>query len=391
MKSMLDGTRFDMLSYEWKDLLDDFASCVKANQYEKMPYATWRDIMNDLKSAPDFETFSVAAHNQREVRVYGYRGRWIFFPGDGSFGDYLFDTVLRGAKNMYMTDTSGIDYGKILNEKTISYDLAVDTKADRADVEFRFDGVTTSIRDMNNKIATLSTSIANASPMRNCVNKPDIYSDKENNMKFNFDFGPVNAATVRMSMYGLAIKNKAGTWVSYDTNSGDIMDVDVFNFDGAKFLYKMPVAIKDIRVGDVVIHNNAPMFVVDVAADGKALTVVDTFNGERKHIMLPKSPFGFNFATKVVNFLGNMMNGPATEENPFGNMWMLMAMSSDNADMNDMLPFMMMANGGLDMSNPMMLWALMSNRTNDPLMLAMMMNGMNKPTAHECKCSCNHE
>ena len=210
-------------------------------------------------------------------------------------------------------------------------------------------------------------------------------------MKFNFDFGPINSQVVRMSMYGLAVKNKAGTWVSYDTASGNIIDVDVFNFDGAKFLYKMPVAIKDIAAGDVVIHNGAPMFVLGVGS--KTLTVVDVISGERKDIMLATSPFGFNFATKVVNFLGNMMTGTATADSPFGNMWMLMAMSGDNK-MEDMLPMALMAGGNMDMSNPMMMWALMGNRTNDPMMLAMAMGAFNKPAApaHTCSCggNCGH-
>ena len=209
---------------------------------------------------------------------------------------------------------------------------------------------------------------------------------KENNtMKFNFDFGPVNANAVRMSVYGLAVKNKTGTWVSFDVASGNIVDVDVFNFDGAKFLYKMPVAVKDVAVGDVVIHNSAPMFVLAVGM--KTLTVVDVVNGERKDIMLARSPFGFDFVTKVVNFLGNMTGGAATAENPFGNMWMLMAMSGDTS-FEDMLPMALMAGGNFDMSNPMMMWALMGNRTNDPMMLAMAMGMFNKPAAPAHSCTC---
>ena len=217
-------------------------------------------------------------------------------------------------------------------------------------------------------------------------------NDKENNfMKFNFDFGPVNASTVRMSMYGMAVKNRAGTWVSYDANSGEIMDVDVFNFDGAKFLYRAPVAIKDIAVGDVVIHNGAPMFVVAIPDDGKVLTVVDTVNGERKDIMLAKSPFGFNFVTKVVNFLGNMFNTGATAENPFGNMWMLMAMSGDNKDMDDMLPFLMMNNAASGMDNNMLMCMLLSrNKGNSDLLpWVLMSQSMNAAPAHECKCGGN--
>ena len=177
--------------------------------------------------------------------------------------------------------------------------------------------------------------------------------ESENMLKFNFDFGPVNGDIVRMSMYGMAVKNKEGTFVSYDAKSGEIMDVDVFNFNGANMLYKMPVAMKDIMVGDVVIHQHAPMFVTEIPASGKGLIVVDVINGERKEIMLAKSPFGFNFATKVVNFLGNAFNGVADNDNPFGNMWMFMAMANEggNFSMENMLPYMLMANGGFDIAN----------------------------------------
>lgn len=216
-------------------------------------------------------------------------------------------------------------------------------------------------------------------------------NDEESNfMKFNFDFGPVNANTVRMSMYGLAVKNRTGTWVSYDAKSGDIMDVDVFNFDGAKFLYRMPVAMKDIAVGDVVIHQGAPMFVVAIAADGKAFTAVDPIAGERKEVMLAKSPFGFNFATKVVNFLGDALTGGVNADNPFGNLGLMMMLSGDGTDMKDMLPLMLMANGGgLDMSNPLMMYALMGdNKGNDNLLPLMFMMNAQKPS-HECKCGGN--
>ena len=209
-------------------------------------------------------------------------------------------------------------------------------------------------------------------------------------MKFNFDFGPVNPATVRMSLYGLAVKNKAGTWVSYDAKAGDIMDVDILNFDGAKFLYKMPVATKDIAIGDIVIHNGIPMFVITIATNGAYITAVDPINGERKDIMLPKSPFGFNFATKVVNFLGNTFNASATAENPFGNLGLMMMLSEDNKGMGDMLPLMMLS-GNVPMdSNMLMMLALSNNdKMNDMLPWLLMMNTQNSTIAtpaHTCTC-----
>lgn len=104
--------------------------------------------------------------------------------------------------------------------------------------------------------------------------------------------------------------------------------------------------------------------------------------------MLTKSPFGFNFVTKVVNFLGNAFNADAS--NPFGNLGLMMMLSEDNAGMKDMLPFMLMANGGnangFDLSNPMVLYMMCKDGTGDlPMMLALS-GAFNKPAPHVCNC-----
>jgi hypothetical protein len=129
------------------------------------------------------------------------------------------------------------------------------------------------------------------------------------------------------------------------------------------------------------------MFVVGKSEDGKAVYAVDPVAGERKEIMLTKSPFGFNFVTKVVNFLGNTFNADAS--NPFGNLGLMMMLSEDGNGVKDMLPLMLMANGGnIDMSNPLMMYALMSNdgKMGDMLPFMLMMNA-NKPAApHVCNC-----
>ena len=274
-------------------------------------------------------------------------------------------------------------YEELAHRTKLEYDSALATKAEVCDLE-----------RTNDTISKLCESAALAAPLKNENNNNK--TNKESfAMKFNFDFGPVNSSMVRMSLYGLAVKNKAGTWVSYDAKAGDIMDVDILNFDGAKFLYKMPVAIKDIAIGDVVIHNGIPMFVVAIAVNGAYITAVDPINGERKDIMLPKSPFGFNFATKVVNFLGNL-NAGADASNPFGNLG-LMLMLNDSNDMNDLLPLMMLTgNSGLDMSNPLMLYALLgkdSKSGNDNILpMLMMLNAQHPvPNVPSQGCTCgNH-
>ena len=388
MKILLDGTRIDLTKEEWIAHLDNFAQLVKEDCYFKMEYKKWREITTDAKAGePSVATFSICYDsNHNDVRVYGWRDRWTFSDHDDSFGlyllEYLFDIkeedkVMGDKNNNYYLNP--ITYSDSISSADIAYSTGI--SADDLWVAYDYgsnstSATITSIQEVEEKIQRLADDIAAASPMKD--NDEDMNNKENKNMKFNFDFGPVNASTVRMSMYGLAVKNKAGTWVSYDAATGNIVDVDVFNFDGAKFLYKMPVAVKDIAAGDVVIHNSAPMFVLSVGT--QTLSVVDVISGERKDIMLATSPFGFNFATKVVNFLGNMMTGAATAENPFGNMWMLMAMSGDNKDMKDMLPMMLMANGSLDMSNPMMLMALMGDGKIDPMML-MAMSTFNKPAA----------
>ena len=217
--------------------------------------------------------------------------------------------------------------------------------------------------------------------VKSCIADIQIKEKENKSMNFNFDFGPVDSS-VRMSLYGMAIKNASGTYVAYDANSKQIMDVDIFNFEGAnKFIYKMPTPIKGIRSGDVVIHARKPMFVQMVQSDNR-LKVLDIYDGEEKTIVPAKSPFNFDFITKVVSLVD--MTGVANADNPFGNMLPFLLMGDKKND--DLLPMMLMAGGNMDMSNPMLMWTLMGNRTNDPMMLALAMGAFNKPT---CACGGN--
>lgn len=226
------------------------------------------------------------------------------------------------------------------------------------------------------------------------INKLNNEKVEENNMNSNtvfknFDFGPCSGDSVHMSMYGIAIKNAAGGWVSYDVKNNTIMDVDILNFNASKFLYKMPVAIKNINVGDVVIHMKKPMFVKSSNYLAKTLTVVDIYNGETKDIMLTRSPFGFDFATKVVSLVD--FNGlSADADNPFGSNPMMLAlmMGDGNLSVDSLLPLMLMGNGNFNMNDPMTMYFLMSgNKGGDSLLpLFLMMNNKSG-----CGCSCHND
>lgn len=168
-----------------------------------------------------------------------------------------------------------------------------------------------------------------------------------------------------------------GTYVAYDATTKSVMDVDIVNFEGAnKFMYKMPVAIKDVKVSDIVIHARKPMFVQEVRKDNR-LTVMDIYDGEEKTIVLTKSPFGFDFVTKVVNLINF---GGANAEAPFGNLLPLLLLNDDKNG-NDLLPFFFMS-GNVNMaSNPMLMYALLNKDGKNDMLPFLLMSNAFKPVA----------
>ena len=199
------------------------------------------------------------------------------------------------------------------------------------------------------------------------------------NTVFNFDFGPVNNSRLRMSMYGYAIPNVTGKYVSYDVENDQMMDVQILNFNCDGMFYKVPKALSKIDVGDVVFHNGVPVFVENV--DGNRLKVIDPKDGTEKTIMPAQSPFGFDYVTTLVSLVDGFCGEcDPDEDNPFGNMLPFLFMS--NGDMkNNLLPLMLMGEGKMDFSNPLMLLALSGDSKmdmNNPLMIMAMMKGFNK-------------
>lgn len=235
---------------------------------------------------------------------------------------------------------------------------------DRLEVEFKT--LEESLKDVVQSLEDLNKTINNKD------------EKKERNNMFKFDFGScAGNEKIAMSMYGLAIRNEAGVWVSYDANTKSVIDVDILNFrDMNRYIYKMPIAMKDIAVGDMVIHNKVPMFVNEITPEGKII-VIDIYAGEEKIIMPTKSPFGFNFITRVISLFDGVFQ-PASKENPFGNMWMFAMLSDGNFDMKDMLMLSMMTGNNIAGNvNPMMLMAMADSKdkANDWILPMMLMNG----------------
>ena len=410
---------FTLSISEFSNLFYNFTDEVKCGRYDKLDYFIWKDIQNNIikynvekneickvEITFNFEDnylMTISGEVIPESIQLSFLDKvWTFYDTDASFGEYLNynykDKISEEAISslqMKITETNmtikaycDTAYGthdNLLNDYCSSN--ALSTKADVADYD-----IVSPLENLKVNLSAETTKAIQELADKLQETRYELNLDKEENkdmMKgFNFEFGPLNNHLAKMSIYGLAVKNKSGVYVSYDKDRAELIDVDVFQFDGSKFLYRMPVAIKDIAVGDVVIHQNIPTFVVEIPTHGKTLIVVDPCNGERKEIMLTRSPFGFNFATKIVNFLDGMMHGVApSADNPFGNMWMLALMDGDNKDMSKMLPFMFMNQNGMNM-DPMMMMLMMGDNKDmgDMLPLMMMMNMNKSAVAHECKC-----
>ena len=201
--------------------------------------------------------------------------------------------------------------------------------------------------------------------------KEIIEYDKEKekeNMTNDFSFGPYNTNSIRLSPYGMAIKNKAGKWISYNKTTDRLMDVDIINvdIDSAKIFYKIPRAINNVKPGDIILHNTTPVFVE--AINNGRFTVINPYEGTEITILPAQSPFGFDFVTVIVALTDFM---PAADENnPFGNLLPFMLMGKDNNNLGLMLAL----SGGMEDMDPMMMMALCGGGDMSALLMLSMMN-----------------
>ena len=347
--------------------LEDLKEFFTQGKYNLLPYNTWREIekfsknfanshdssskyikltLDHEKCFIEFYNDSFAINNDMCFNCYS------FPKDDNSLGSYLnhkYFNVLGGTISLENNITTGsIALTKINDADTAKISTNIDTLTIKGDISSG--GITFST--LEDRIKELETKL------NSTIKNED--KDNMNNFGINFDFGKVNSDQIHLSAYGIAVKNKAGTWVSYDTKNERIMNVEVLNIPGDNFLYKMPVALNQVAAGDLIIHSRKPMFVIDFTEDHKAFIVIDIIEGEEKTILPAVSPFNFNFVTKVVSIMDfNGANAPS-DSNPFGNMLPFLMMS--DSDKIDPMALMLCSGGNF---NPMMLLALGDNKDID--------------------------
>jgi hypothetical protein len=339
---------FKINSDDIYEILEKLTHLVNTKQLSKLDYSKWKILSNLAKKVDKTIYFDCKTECSGPTVCIDHAITWTFWFGDSHI----------------------VLHSSIPVEKFVTYELA----ACAEDVRESYSNTSQALhQELTKTLSNISIEQTDYDE----VNKLKINKREENNMFKNFKFGPVENSNVKISPYGIAIMNNSGTYVSYDKDTEEIVNVDILNFKCNNMLYMMPVAIKDIQAGDVVIHNRVPMIItVADEKDNSRLFAIDVASGEEKVILPTKSPFGFNFITKIVSLLDMMPNSTsANESNPFGNLLPFMIMG----DNNDINPLMFMAlSGNADFaSNPMMLYALAASDKDSNNLLPLMLMGMN--------------
>lgn len=386
---------------QWEQELNSFAARVHVKDYERIPYTNWRIVVGFTKLEPSKKIVLAidstgkmtltASNSQFSMNSYGML----------SLRDYLEDTYfelpIQAASNLsfnvndltayrkvelsnsnYTTATVKADALNSLNSNAaaISCNTSIDwTYGNKSDMTgYSINGICSLSYATQSEVDNLKAQIENIK-----TNISENKKEKEDmNFFKNFEFGPVKNDTVRLSPYGLAVKNLDNSWVAYDAASDSIIDVDVFNFEGKNLIYKIPAAPHTIHAGDMIVHQGKAMCVLtDVCEGDTCVSVIDPRAGESKEILFTKSPFGFTFVVKLVSLL-DMSGIGASTDSPFGNLLPLALMGDKDCDAGTMMAMMMMMNSegcNFDMSNPMMMYALMSGDNKDMLLPMMLMAG----------------
>ena len=360
----------------------DFEEVPKEVMEKNNTYDIWGNGINNSINNTDSTSY------QTTISCPDYARTNQIATDSNSSGVFTYDTT---TKPWYVEETSISRIDNIEEKVRIN---GVKVKEDIDCIQDKLDNLTKKVDKIQQVSDMLGCRISELEEeQEKCNERKDNEKTMNTNKMFNFDFGFVDS-NIRMSPYGMAIRNADGRYVSYDVKTGSVIDVEPFNFEGHHLMMKMPVAIKDVAVGDIVIHNHKPMFVVNT---GDKITAIDIYNGEEKTILPTVNMFNFNYITKVFSLFNFTGNNTPTAENPFGNIIPFMLMGNENMDMKDFFTMMAIANGG-NMStmfqNPMMMYMMFNNTAEMKEMLPfMMMSGAFNQTSvnnnHNHNCNNN--
>lgn len=194
------------------------------------------------------------------------------------------------------------------------------------------------------------------------------------NLFGNLGFGKLRGDRFKISMNGIAVAQPNGKYVVYNKDNNEFVDATNTLFEIKDALFLLPAV--EVNVGDTVLHENKPYFIVDTTNEIKAVSYEDC----TQTVLIPKSTmFGIKYFTKVFSMFGDNF---AAAGDLFSNPMMLMAlMEGKNSDLTQLMLMSSLNNGDLG-SNPMALaMMLKGDKSEDSLstiaLMSMFSNGTN--------------
>lgn len=409
-------TKYKCEKWELQALLEDFSAEVADGKYRRLPYTIWKQLKNldvkkikiyDLVGSIEFigtnnTIVEVCSYEKEETQDFiNFAKHWLELLGseekekekslpdnidlntitikpDSSDGCITFVNADNTTQTLNLTDYDKLEACTLNSKISNTYDTTTSISINDSTLGCYSPYSTTTtdwgvyqtqtidiakvaqVDSVNLKIDQVVEELVEKYDLKE---KIDIERKDTNTMnmfsKLNFDFGPANADAIRLSPFGMAIKTPNRQWHTYDAVNKKIVDVDdfAFNFGSTSMFYKMPVAPDAVAIGDVILHNARPVFVidfVDVKNKASGIVCIDTDTNEQKTILPVCNVFNFNFITKIVslfnmtgNGTGNIFGTPSADQ-PFGNIFGMMMMSEmfkDNGKSgdNDFFRMMMMS------------------------------------------------
>ena len=357
-------------------LLDDFTKDLydinKPQYTTRIPYTTWRELKKPFFLLTiDANKNPCDCINLKFTHIDALLPQeFTFNIYDNSFGTWLHDHFYLPGEENKNNDVEKDNDSMMTYEYTPAQSVTAGDTLTWNNVTYPCYNAT--IGYSNN----VTTNIPTMEDIKNVIDEK--LSEKENekmnntNDFMNFDFGPAGSTQFAASPYGIAVyAPETDTWLTYNSDTNEVVDAKIFHFDVKGFFYKIPTPISNIKTGDIIIHMGTPMFVRTVNGDN-TVTAVNYHDASVTTILPKKSPFGFNFITKVVSLM-NFDKMSADKDNPFGNMLPFLMMQDGKFD-----PMMLlfMNGGNMENMNPLLFYLMMDKKDNDdrdmlPLMLMM--------------------
>lgn len=337
-------------------------------------------VIKDLRYTRSDFSLGLAFNSNtfKQEDFYGEKNKMLKNQLFNSCADSTIDVAKVGSvcncvSDIVVNDTLTDSY----SDKTHVYYNPYTTTA--GSISINSDGIVCNGASLTNKIDIIQEEIEKLKNKESEENKMFNFE----NLKEKFQFGEYKDA--KMSPYGIAFRTLEG-YHAVNTKTMELIDTTGLVFD-FECVYAMPVAASAVKNDDFILHNGMPVLVRKVNSDGS----LECWNIKVHEVVttLPvKSPFGFNFYTKLVSLVDNMGMAP-TNDNPFGNIWPLLLMNGkkDNKDMM-MLMMLMKQQGG--QFNPMMMYMMMDENKRDFLPIMFMINGGFNFEMMPTNCKCNH-